>query len=404
MPFVPDTEWVKEMLPRDQWQKVDEDGQRWALVKNDKGQSEWIKQEAVGTYRFTDWGYESQDEEGNWVSYAQMPKDVSHLSDAQRERLIRELRGELKVNVRENDESGDEFKPLPETPPLEMWIFHETDITPELFITDEQLSDFLVYDFTEDLGRAFFFASRWKGSNEARRHLGYNVNDEIEDVANLNSVVLAYRTLVDEIKRLARLKKRTPDEKLPVDIARLNLLEISCFIGTKLGSSMAMWFYNEKSKRAVVDLCLGDDCMDHGMYSEEMMLRYIAREGAKRGATKLWVRTRRTESGRIWAAPYFPKLGLHAVPNEKQDEEAWSRLGEEDDSESAEADENEKVGGLKLWLTTRGLGQFLPQANAWCTEMGAADLFEVSDNKESLAEYLEPLGLTAKQKESLLMY
>lgn len=331
-----------------------------------------------------------------------MPQDTSHLTDEQRERLIQELKGDIKVSMKDGDDQTENFRPLSKTPPLEKWPFHQVDITDDLHATEDQMKEYKVLEMTEELGKAFFLCTRWKEANEARRHLGYNVNDEIEDVAAMNGAVLALRNLVEQIKRTAKYQKLTPEEQaLMTDRARIEALECTGLLGTEKGSSCALYTFSEATKRIKVDLCLGDDCMDQGPYAEEILLRYLAKRGAERGATSLWCRTRRTESGRVFAPKYFKKLGFTPVPYELQEEEEWQQIGGIVEKVEVE----EAVASLNLWLSGRSLDQYLEASNAWCREMGAADILEVSDNKEELADYLEEEhGLTAEERERLLRY
>merc|ERR1712151_405551 len=129
----------------------------------------------------------------------------------------------------------------------------------------------------------------------------------------------------------------------------------------------------------------GDDCMDQGPYAEEILLRYLAKKGAERGAASLWCRTRRTESGRVFAPKYFKKLGFTPVPYELQEEEEWEEINAMEEKKEIE----EAVPSLNLWLSTRSLDKYLDASNAWCSDMGAADINEVADNKVELADYLQ---------------
>lgn len=354
----------------------------------------------IGIYRYTDLGYESKDENGNWVNYAQMPQDVSHLTDAQRERLIKELRGEIKVGgLSDGDLEG--FTPLAKVPPLEKWPSHEVDVTEELKATEKVMENYRELEMSEDLGRGFFLATRWKGSNEARRHLGYNVNDEIEDVANMNGSVLALRCLVEQIKRVVRFRKKLPNQPEPSDADRLRALRVTGILGTDQGSAIALWFLSPSGKRLCVDLCIGDDCMDRGPHAEEMLLRLLVKKAGELGAEKLWCRTRRTESGKVFVPKYMPRMGFTPVPIEQQEEEEWETVKTFVDK--VEVQEN--LPGLGLWMSTRDLAHHMEAANAWCQEMGAADLNEVVENKEDLVEYLEEnASLTEEEKERLLQY
>ena len=93
-------------------------------------------------------------------------------------------------------------------------------------------------------------------------------------------------------------------------------------------------------------------------------------------------------------------LGFTAVPIEEQEEEEWESLGAAEVKEEA----TEAVPGLKLWMTTRDLEDFLSAANDWCEEMGATDLNEVADNKYDLADFLEEKGLSAEQRLKLVQF
>lgn len=388
------------MLPRKEDLEKWEDGEKWIYVKDGKI-AHWKKESEVGIYRYTDGGYESKDKDGNWVNYAQMPQDVSHLTDEQRERLIKELKGEIKCSMEDGD--LENFRPMAQVPPLEKWPSHEVAISEELKATAEDLEHFRELEMSEDLGRAFFLAARWKGSNEARRHLGYNVNDEIEDVANMNGSVLALRCLVEQLKRLARFRKQQQDDDQPEpsDANRLRALRITGILGTDKGSAMAMWFHVPARKRICIDLCIGDDCMDQGPKAEEMLLRCLAGKAAELGAESMWCRTRRTESGKIFAPKYFERLGFTAVPYEQQEEEEWETYS----TLVIKEEVVENVAGLQLWMSTRNLDHHLEAANTWCFEMGADNLNEVVDNKKDLAEYLEETdSLTEEEKSRLLQY
>lgn len=390
---VDQTDWYS-LLPKHVDLEKWEDGEKWILVKDGK-MAHWKKEREVGIYRYTDGGYESKDENGNWVNYAQMPQDVSHLTDAQRERLIKELRGEVKVSMSDGDL---DFVPKAQVPPLEKWPFHEVAITDKLKATDEELKDWRQLEMSDDLGRAFFLASRWKGSNEARRHLGYNVNDEIEDIANMNGSVLALRCLVEQLKRGARFRKQPHGQPEPSDANRLRNLRINGLLGTTKGSAMAMWMYSAEKRRVLIDICIGDDCMDQGPYAEETLIRHLATKGAQLGAVSIWCRTRRTESGRVFVPKYYPKLGFTAVPYDLQEEEEWDVTGLKMKKEIVET-----VPGLNLWMSTRQLERHMEAANTWCYEMGAADINEVAENKLGLIAYLGE-ELTEEERDRLLQY
>ena len=390
----------EELFPPPQALEKWIDGKKHILVKYGKV-PEWVPETDVGKYRFTKRGYESRDPDGNWVCHAQMPEDTSHLTDAQRERLILELRGQISFNLSDGiDEDG--FRPLPKVPPLEKWPFYRVDITDDLKAQKEQMDDFQQLKLTEDLPRAYFLANRWKGANESRRHLGYGVNTTINDVANMNGTVLGFKALVEQLKRTSKFRRRKEDDPIPSDADRLAKLQCTSLLGTDKGSAISLWLYNSKRKKLMVDLCLGDDCMDQGLYAEEMMLRYLISEASSLGAETVWCRSRRTESGKVFLPPSMRNLGFTAVPIEEQEEEEWESLG----AESQQVEEaTEAVPGLKLWMTTRDLEEFLKAANDWCEEMGATDLMEVADNKYDLADFLEEnFGLSAEQRLKLVQY
>ena len=390
-----DAEYQELFPPSEQLEKW-VDGEKFILVKYSK-MSTWVPEKDVGTYRFTKRGYESKDPDGQWVCHAQMPEDTSHLTDAQRERLILELRGKVSFNLSDGiDEDG--FRPLAKVPPLEKWPFYRVDTSQEL--PEEQLMDFQVLQLTQDLPRAYFLASRWKNGNEARRHLGYTVNSTIEEVANMNGTVLGFKALVEQLKRVSKFRRRKEGDPMPSDAQRLQELQCTSLLGTDKGSAIALWSYSSARKKLIVDLCLGDDCMDQGLYAEEMMLRFLLSEAKKLGGDTLWCRSRRTESGKVFLPPSMRNVGFSAVPVEEQEEEEWETLGKIEEKE----EENEAVAGLKLWMTTRDLHAYLKAANEWCEEMGATELAEVADNKYDLADYLEEKGLSSEERLRLVQY
>jgi hypothetical protein len=363
------------------------DGVLWLKTKRGAGY-QWLPEDQVGTYRMTDWGYESRDKNGNWSESAQPPPDTSHLTKEQLARFVTELKGDSAIKCTQRDSAdpnSDDFTPKAKVPPLEKWPFHGLKITDELKATDEQLKGYEPFDYTQELRKAFFLSSRWKLNNEARRHLGYSVNDEIDDIAYLNGCVLALRCLVEQLKRLASWQKGSYAGDEPSDAARLQALQGTGIRGTDRGSAMAMWLYNAKSKIAAVDLCIGDMGTEMGPIAEETLLRVIASKAAEMGAEALWCRTRRTESGLVFVPKYMKSMGFELVPAELQEEQDWETLGavQEEKTESTEA-----VPGLSLWLSGRKLGRHLADVNAWCKEMGALDLNEVVDNLEDIAEYL----------------
>eukprot|EP00931_Biecheleriopsis_adriatica_P039153 TRINITY_DN22402_c0_g1_i1.p1 TRINITY_DN22402_c0_g1~~TRINITY_DN22402_c0_g1_i1.p1 ORF type:complete len:474 (-),score=97.52 TRINITY_DN22402_c0_g1_i1:82-1503(-) len=379
-------------------EKWDEDGEKWILSREGPRQV-WRKEIDHGTYRFTRRGYESKDPDGVWVSSAQMPEDVSHLTEAQRERLIEELKGNIKVSLA--DGSDDEtFVPMAKLPPLEKWPFWQVDVSDDLKPTPELLEDYKILEMTEDIGRAFFLSARWKQSNEARRHLGYNVNDRIEDIANLNATVIAFRSMVEQLKRLSRFRKATDEDEKPSDAARLRDMQCTGILGTTRGSAAALWLHYPEKKRLAIDLCLGDDCMDQGPYAEEVLLRILISKGMELGCEKVWCRTRRTESGKVQVCEPLKHLGFTAVPLDEQEEEEWEKFKAFEE----ELQGNEAVPGLYLWMTTRDLGKFVDLANQWCSEMGAADIHEVVENKQELADFLDEHGLTEEERERVLRY
>ena len=394
-----DQEYYEEIFPPvERLEKIGEDGQKYVCVKYGAVPT-WVPDSDVGTYRFSQRGYESRDPDGKWVCHAQMPPDTSHLTDAQRERLVLELRGQISFNLSDGvDEEG--FKPLPQVPPLEKWPFYRVDITDESKISEEQQKDYQVLELTEDIGRAFFLATRWKVVNEGRRALGYGVNTSINDVAYMNGVVLGYKALVNQIKRISRFRRRKEEDQVPSDADRLQKLQCTSLLGTAKGSGIALWFYNESRKKLMIDLCLGDDCIDQGPYAEEMVLRYLVSKGEKLGAETIWCRSRRTESGKVFLPQPMRNLGFSAVPIEEQEEEEWETLGIKQKEEEA----TEAVPGLRVWLATRDLESFLPDANAWCDEMGATDINEVAENKYDLADFLEEKGLSSEQRLKLVQF
>jgi len=372
------------------------DGEKEILVKTGKI-AHWRKQSDVSSYRYTDTGYESKDENGNWVNYAAMPQDTSHLTDAQRERLVSELRGDIKVSMKDCDDDLQNFRPLPSTPPLEKWPFHEAKVVDEVKGTPDDLKGYRILRMTESLDQAYYLAARWKGSNEARRHLGYNVRDEIEDVANMNASVLALRATTTQLTRLGNFRKMPEDERSLSDSARLRAMRVDGILGTTGGSALALWFYSPAKKRAYIDVCVGDDCMEQGPHAEEVVMKFIFREAGELGAETVWCRTRRTESGRVLVPTYFKKFGFSKLPPEAMEEEMWEDLHPDEVKEEIV----EFLQGLSLWMSTRDLAHCLAKTNEWCKEMGAADVNEVADNKEDLADYL---GLEGEERERLLKF
>lgn len=382
-------------------ERVDNEGWKWFLCKDGKSQR-WRREDQIGTYRYIDTGYEGRNEKGEWVKEGVAPTDVSHLTEEQRARLILELKGEIKVDPRVIDELSS-FRPMPEVPPIEKWPFMETTVKEEYYVTNEQLEGYRVLDQTKDTGQAFYLSGRWKNANEARRHLGYTNRDLIEDVSNMNGSVLALRELAKELERVTRFRKllrnSAPEDELPSDSARLRGMRIHSVVGTENGSAMAMWQYKEDTKKALIDVCIGDDCMDRGPYAEEVLLRYIMREAGSLGAEKIWLRTRRSESGKVLEPAYFAKFGFHKIPIDLQENEDWESIGVVPSRVAAV----ERVSGMSLWLSTRGLGRVLDKANEWCIEMGACELGEVVDNREDLADFLGD-DLTAEEREQFLCF
>ncbi|CAK0812319.1 unnamed protein product [Prorocentrum cordatum] len=59
---------------------------------------------------------------------------------------------------------------------------------------------------------------------------------------------------------------------------------------------------------------------------------------------------------------------------------------------------HEEVPGLADWVIARGIHMHVDKVNEWCREMGPADLQEVVENEEDLAEYLGEL-LTPDQRD-----
>mmetsp|Transcript_60688 Transcript_60688/g.113404 ORF Transcript_60688/g.113404 Transcript_60688/m.113404 type:complete len:453 (+) Transcript_60688:45-1403(+) len=355
-------EFFKQTFPQPEELEKWVDGKKYILVKYTK-QPVWVPEEDVGVYRFSLRGYESRDPDGKWVAHAQMPDDTSHLSDAQRERLILELRGQVNFNLSDGtDEDG--FRPLPKVPPLEKWPFYRTDIS-EHVDRPKELGEYQELDLTEDLPRAFFLASRWKAANEARRHLGYGVNTTLSDVANMNGTVLGFKAMVEQFKRTSKFRRRKDSDPIPSDAERLDKLKVTALLGTKKGSAMSLWCYNNQNQKLLVDLCLGDDCMDQGLYAEEVLLKRLMSIGSDLGATTMWCRSRRTESGKVFLPPPMRSLGFTAVPIEEQEQEEWETLN----VTKTKTETSEAVPGLNLWITTRNLEPYLEAANTWCEEM-----------------------------------
>eukprot|EP00930_Biecheleria_cincta_P020997 TRINITY_DN15649_c0_g1_i1.p1 TRINITY_DN15649_c0_g1~~TRINITY_DN15649_c0_g1_i1.p1 ORF type:complete len:535 (+),score=117.76 TRINITY_DN15649_c0_g1_i1:134-1738(+) len=399
--------WVAELPAAEDLERFDENGDKWLLLR--QSAAKWVKESEVGTYRFTIRGYESRSPDGSWVSHAQLPEDVSHLSDAQLARLIKELRGETVMGKKiadDNDDDEDDvdlpFMPKATIPPLEQWPFMEIDITNDLKITPTQMRGYMELEMTEDIGKAYFLAARWKELNEARRHLGYNINDTIDDVAELNGVVLAMRCFVEQLKRVGMFRKATADDPVPKDSARLRALQCTGILGTHEGSAMALWLHNPAKKRVQSDICVGDDAMNKGSHAEEMLIRFLAGKAGELGAEKLWVRTRRSESAKVITPFSMQRLGFREIPADEQESEEWDPLLPVD---GREAEAEEVVTGLAIWLSTRYCEEWLEAANEWCLEMGAVDINEVAECRAELADHLsEKHGLTEEAKERLLRY
>mmetsp|Transcript_18159 Transcript_18159/g.31869 ORF Transcript_18159/g.31869 Transcript_18159/m.31869 type:complete len:543 (-) Transcript_18159:36-1664(-) len=396
--------WDGESLPSaEDLTRVDENGERWSLVRvtSSGGEMRWVPEKNFGRYRTTVRGIESKDEDGNWCSYAQMPRDVSHLTDVQIQRLVKELRGEVATcsdDPWEQDNEFGEFVPKKEVPPLEQWPFMSIDVTDDNIVTEEQMEDYKDLQMSNDLGKAFFLAARWKIGNEERRHLGYNVNDAIEDVANMNGVVLAYRCLTEQLKRCGLYRRREEDDPIPSDADRLENLCCTGLLGKDRGSAIALWLPRPDKDRLQVDLCLGDDCMNHGSYAEGILIRRLCKEARDLGLSKIWLRTRRTESGKIFVPPAMGELNFKRVPAEEQEKEVWDKFTIISENEDVE----ESVNGLLMWLSGRDLNQYITNVNDWCTEMGADNLTEVLENKEEVIEYLQEHGLTEEEKARFL--
>lgn len=400
--------WVAELPTVEDLEKIDVNGDKLLWVKADG--NKWVKETEVGTYRFSARGYESRSPDGSWVSHAQVPEDVTHLSDAQLARLVKELRGDTvmgkKTKGDDDDEEGDSsdlpFTPKATIPPLEQWPFMEIDITNDLKITPTQSRDYMELEMTEDIGKAFFLAARWKQLNEARRHLGYNVNDTIDDVAELNGVVIAMRCLIEQLKRVAMFRRATDDDPVPKDAARLKGMQCTGILGTHEGSAMALWLHNPAKKRVQSDICVGDDAMNKGSHAEEMLIRHLAGKAGELGAEKLWVRTRRSESAKVIAPFSMQRLGFREIPEDEQELEEWDPLLP---NEGREAEAEEAITGLAIWLSTRYCEEWLEGANEWCVEMGAVDINEVAECRAELADHLtEKHGLTEEAKDRLLRY
>jgi len=265
--------------------------------------------------------------------------------------------------------------------------------------TKEHLKPFRQLEYSDELGQAFFIGQRWKAHGEARRHLGYNVNDDITDVANMNGSVLALRCFVDQLRRVQKLRRQAPEEELPSDANRLQRIRVSAILGTDEGSAIAMWMLLEEKKRLIIDICVGDDAMGVGPHAEEILIRHLAVKGAELGAQEIWCRTRRTESGKVYAPAALVNLSFKAVPTAEQDEEEWDTLQVFEERKEIK----ETIPSLHLWLTTRGLERHMQAANTWCYEMGATDINEVVDNKEDFADYLGD-ALTEEERDRLFSY
>jgi len=389
-------EWYEKMKP-ETVQVVD--GEQWVYIKLQRGVW-WKRNQEMPTYRLVDTGLESQDPEtGEWRQGGVMPKDVSHLTPEQVARLQLEVKG-INISMNMNQGDLDDFTPLPEVPPLEQWPYRELEITEDFKITDAQVKDFKVMEMSKELGLGFFLSSRWKLNTEARRQLGYSVNDSLETVSNINGTVLALRAIVDQLKVCQRFRKLKPEDQLKAkDAGRLKAMQCTGFLGTKKGSAIAIWSFNQVSKLLKIDVAVGDDVNMMGPYAEEMLVRYLAREAANQGAEKVWLRTRRTESGKIYIVPWIRKLQFKEVPADLQQEEEWESFKTFTEKE----EDSEHVHGLKLWLSTRSLAEYLKPTNQWCKDMGAADVSEVKDNRDDLADFLtKNHGLTEKQREKLM--
>jgi len=362
----------------------------------------WVREDQVGNYRLTDIGYLGRGEDGKWSHMASMPKDLSHLTAEQIERYKKEIRGEL--NCPATPEEGDEdWKPMAQVPPMEMWPFYEADVTDEAIITEVEEQSYKHMDMTAQPGQAGVLASRWKVVTEERRHLGYSPTDSLEDVTNINSACNALKTLTTELRRFIGHRNRRDDDTLPHDHRRLDALTVTTFLGSDAGSAMAMWTWNKARARINVDLLVGDNVTRSGLVAEEMLLRFLFKKAKELEATKVWCRSKRSESGRVVTPRYFSKYGFERVPEELQQSAAEEM--EEFVAIPLVSDyklvRDEKVRGLRLWLAARELQQHLEGVNKWCAEMGAAEVSEVAENRDDVADFLGD-ALTEEERERLL--
>jgi len=185
-------------------------------------------------------------------------------------------------------------------------------------------------------------------------------------------------------------------------------LHVDAIIGSEKGSALAIWTMEEDTIR--VEFIMGHDCLEFGLVAEEKLLRLIAGRGAQMGAKSLRCRARFTQDGMLFI-PSLENLGFQRAPGQAWDGEVAvldtvSAVDQKDllgDNTAffEKAAETEVVPGLRLWLMVMNLEDNLEAVNAWCEELGAAEMNEVIDGREDLVEALGD-QLSSDEREVLL--
>ncbi|CAJ1413276.1 unnamed protein product [Effrenium voratum] len=306
-------------------------------------------------------------------------------------------------------------------PPFSEWPFYEAKEVPPLEESAEELSIYRVVDFSKDVTRAFALASRWQKNN-----LGRSAGFSRMGSGKLSSFKFANPIMMRQLQGLNVLlpwmEERGLEELTPAELEEfLDSVEAGDFIRREfsavapvqrrtkvsglvgsVGSALAVW--TQASGGAVeVHFCLGHDCLIEGPAAEERLLRLLATGEGGAGAGALRCRARFTEKGNL-VAP-CQNLGFQLAAGEKAYEEDHSDEIAMNDPNFTKLknykDIPEAVPGLRTWLLLLCLEDRIEEANAWCHEMGAAELQEVIESREELADFLMDMEAITPGKQFL---
>ncbi|CAE8611890.1 unnamed protein product [Polarella glacialis] len=323
-------------------------------------------------------------------------------------------------NVRIAQLEGRIGKDCVELPKFQTWPLYEAELSsmPGLVVTEEDLKDYRLMDFSAVLDKAFLLAGRWQ-TTTVGRSMGFSQTG----AGKLSSFKACVPILMRQLQGVASwgkwcaknssgaesfesfIKDSGADEFIATELRTLVAhsgykgMHVSALMGSTRGSALGIWSVDAAKGTATVEMCMGHDCLEQGPAAEEMLIRLIGGEASALGATKIQCRGRLTEGGLLLAPPCVGSLGLTRVAPQAGDPEFVENTGDEQTmAEMVAAAEGssfqfdmsieECVPGLRNWLLVLYLEDHLKAVNSWCLEMGAATMAEVTESREDLVEAL----------------